>query len=233
MSSLAAPFISVHAAPVRPRSTAWPYAAIVSAVAFGAAGFLLAEGPGTFSDSTTWAPTELVVADLAAATTVKIGAALDMLGLGAAFVFLLGLTRFVSRHAPLRGGLTEAMRWASVALLATGSIGVAIRYVAGGAVPGGIDVAMYTREAAATLAVLADQLTSAAFLPALAVMALVGVASVRERVLPPAVGVFALLLTAASLVMTLALGLPYSSALVFPLFALAVGVAGVLSRKAA
>ena len=69
-------------------------------------------------------------------------------------------------------------------------------------VPGGTDIAMYTRESAATLAVLADQLTSAAFLPLLAVMALVGVAAVRDRVLPRTVGVVALLLTAASLAMT-------------------------------
>jgi hypothetical protein len=32
--------------------------------------------------------------------------------------------------------------------------------------------------------------------------------------------------------MTLGLGLPYSSSLVYPLFALVVGVAGVLTRKA-
>ena len=125
------------------------------------------------------------------------------------------------------------MRWASIAFLATGSLGVMIRYIAGGGVPGGTDVAMYTREAAATLAVLSDQLASAAFLPALAVMALVGVAAVRDRVLARGVGVVALLLTAASLAATLVIGLPYSSSLVYPLFALVVGVAGVLSRKAA
>jgi hypothetical protein len=100
-------------------------------------------------------------------------------------------------------------------------------------VPGGTDIAMYTREATATLAVLADQLTTAAFLPVLAVMALLGVAAVRDRVLAPAVGIAALLLTALSLTMTLALGLPYSSALVYPLFALVVGVAGVLTRRSA
>ena len=92
---------------------------------------------------------------------------------------------------------------------------------------------MYTREAAATLAVLSDQLASAAFLPALAVMALVGVAAVRARVLARGVGVVALLLTAASLAATLAIGLPYSSSLVYPLFALVVGVAGVLTRRTA
>jgi len=222
-----------HAAPARPRRSLWPYAGIVSALASGASGVALVQGPGTFRDSTTWGSTDLVVANLNTALSIRIGAGVALLGLVAAFAFLLGLTRFVARHAPLRGGLIEAMRWASIAFLATGSIGVVIRYIAGGAVPGAGDIPMYTREAAATLAVLADQLTSAAFLPVLAVMALVGVAAVRDRVLAPAVGVVALLLTAASLAMTLVLGLPYSASLVYPLFALVVGVAGVLSRKRA
>jgi hypothetical protein len=233
MPSLAVPASFAHAAPVRPRATAWPYAGIVSALASGVAVSLLTQGPGTFLDSATWASTELVVANLSTAASVRLGAGLDLLGLVAAFVFLLGLTRFVARHAPLRGGLVEAMRWASIAFLGTGALGVAIRYVAAGGVPGGPDVALYTREAAATCAVLADQLTTAAFLPVLAVMALLGVTAVRERVFAPVVGAVALLLTAVSLTMTLVLGLPYSSALVYPLFALLVGVAGVLSRKAA
>jgi len=228
-----APLPSAHAAPVRPRSTAWPYAGIVSALASGVAVSVLTQGPGTFRDATTWASTDSVFANLSTALSVRLGAALDLLGLVAAFVFLLGLARFVSRHAPLRGGLVEAMRWASIAFLATGSIGVAIRYIAGGGVSGGTDVAMYTREAAATLAVLADQLTTAAFLPVLAVMGLLGVAALRDRGVAPAVGAVALLLTAVSLAMTLAQGLPYSSALVYPVFALVVGVAGVLSRKPA
>jgi hypothetical protein len=232
MTSLA-PIPSAHAAPPRPRTTAWPYAGIVSALAAGAAVFVLTQGPGTFRDSTSWASTDLVVANLSTALSVRLGAALDLLGLVAAFVFLLGLARFVSRHAPLRGGLVEAMRWASIAFLATGSLGVAIRYIAGGGVPGGTDVAIYTREAAAALAVLADQLTTAAILPMLAVMGLLGVAALRDRVLPPAVGAVALLLTAVSLGMTLVPGLPRSSALVYPVFALVVGVAGVLTRKAA
>jgi hypothetical protein len=232
MTSLA-PIPSAHAAPVRPRSTAWPYAGIVSALAAGGAVALLTQGPGTFRDSTTWASTDFVVANLNTALSVRLGAALDLLGLVAAYVFLLGLTRFAGRHAPLRGGLVEAMRWASIAFLATGSIGVAIRYIAGGGVPGATDMPMYTREAAATLALLADQLTAAAFLPVLAVMVLLGVAALRARVLGPAVGAVALLLAAASLAMTLVLGLPYSASLVYPVFALVVGVAGVLTRKAA
>jgi hypothetical protein len=233
MTSLAVPHPSAHAAPARPRRTAWPYAGVVSAVASGASGVLLVQGPGTFTDGTTWATTDRVVTNLATASTAKLGAGLGLLALVAAFAFLLGLTRFVARHAPLRGGLVEAMRWASIAFLATGSIGVTIRYVAAGGVSGGIDVAMYTREAAATLAVLADQLSTAAFLPVLVVMALLGVATLRDRVLTPAVGVFALLLTAVSLGMTVVLGLPYSASLAYPLFALVVGIAGLLTRRPA
>lgn len=233
MASLAAPASSAHAAPARPRTTVWPYAGIVSAVASGVAGSMLVQGPGTFRDTGTWAPTDFVVENLSTALSVKIGAGLHLLGLVAAFAFLLGLTRFVGRNAPLRGGTVEAMRWASIAFLATGSIGVMIRYIAAGGVPGGIDTPMYTREATATLAVFADQLATAAFLPVLAVMALLGVAAVRDRVLIPAVGVVALLLAVLSLAATLVLGLPYSSSLAYPVFALVVGVAGVLTRRPA
>ena len=45
MPSLAAPASFAHAAPVRPRATAWPYAAIVSALASGAAVSALTQGP--------------------------------------------------------------------------------------------------------------------------------------------------------------------------------------------
>jgi hypothetical protein len=231
MTSLAAA-IPGHVAPARPRRSVWPYAGIVSALASGASGTLLVQGPGTFRDTATWTSTDLIAANLNSALSIRIGAGVALLGLVAAFAFLLGLTRFVARHAPSRAGLAEAMRWASIAFLATGAIGVMIRYIAGGAVPGAGDVPMYTRGAAATLAVLADQLTTAAFLPVLAMMALVGVAAVRDRVLAPAVGVVALSLTAVSLAMTLLLGLPYSSSLVYPLFALVVGMSGVLIRKA-
>ena len=233
MTTLAAAPAATHAAPARPRRSVWPYAGIVSALASGASGVALVQGPGTFRDTGTWASTDFVVANLTSALSIRVGAGVALLGLVGAFAFLLGLTRFVARHAPLRAGLVEAMRWASIAFLATGSLGVMIRYIAGGGVPGGTDVAMYTREAAATLAVLSDQLASAAFLPVLAVMALVGVAAVRDRVLARGVGVVALLLTAASLAATLAIGLPYSSSLVYPLFALVVGLAGVLARKGA
>jgi len=138
--------------------------------------------------------------------------------------------RFVAAHAPRSA---EPLRWASIALLATGSLGAAIRYIAAGGIPGAMDSAMYTPEASATIAVLADQFASAAYLPALAVMTVVGVAAVRDRVLPVGVGAVTLLLAAASLAATLVLGLPYSSSLVYPLFALVVGVAGLLSRRPA
>ena len=92
-----------------------------------------------------------------------------------------------------------------IALL-TGSLGVAIRYIAAGEMPGAMDSPMYTPEASATIAVLADQLFTASFLPALGVMAVVGVAAVRDRVLPLGVGAVALLLAAASLAATLVLG---------------------------
>jgi hypothetical protein len=233
MTSLAAPVAATHAAPARPRRSLWPYAGIVSALAAGASGAVLVQGSGTFRDTGTWATTDFIVANLTPAPTIRIGAGVALLGLVAAFAFLLGLTRYVARHTSAHSPSVEAMRWASIALLATGSIGVVIRYIAGGGVPGGTDIAMYTRESAATLAVLADQLASAAYLPVLAVMALVGVAAVRDRVLPRTVGVVALLLTAASLAMTLGLGLPYSASLVYPLFALVVGVAGTLTRRAA
>lgn len=234
MTTLAARPVSAHAAPARPRRSLWPYAGVVSALVNGAAGSMLVQGQGTFSGSpTTWRTTDVVVANLNSALSVRIGAGLALVGLVATFAFLVGLTRFVARNAPLRGGLVDAMRWASIVSVATGAIGVMIRYIAGGALPGAMDVAMYTREAAATLAVLADQLSAAAFLPLLAVMAAVGVAAVRDRVLSRTVGVVALVLATLSVGVTLVFGLPYSASLVFPLFALVVGIAGLLTRKPA
>jgi hypothetical protein len=230
MTSTAAPVGSAHVAPVRPRRTVWPYAGIVSALAAGAAGRIMAQGPGTFRGDGGQPTTDFVLANLTPELTVKLGAGLYLLGVAAAFVFLLGLTRHVAVHAPRSA---EPLRWASIALLATGSLGAAIRYIAAGGIPGAMDSPMYTPEASATIAVLADQLSTAAFLPALAVMAVVGLAAVRDRVLPVGVGIVTLLLAAASFVATLVLGLPYSSSLVCPLFALTVGVAGLLSRRSA
>ena len=230
MTSSAVLVAPAHSTPVRPRGTVWPYAGIISALASGAAGMVLSQGPGTFRAEGGQPDTAFILANLTPELPVKIGAGLHLLGVAAAFAFLFGLTRFVGRHAPRSA---EPLRWASIALLATGSSGAAIRYIAAGGIPGAMDSAMYTPEASATVAVLADQLSFAAFLPALAVMAVVGVAAVRDRVLPVAVGAVTLLLAAASLAATLVLGLPYSSGLVYPLFALMVGVAGMLSRRPA
>ncbi len=230
MTSPAAPVVSAHVAPVRPRRTVWPYAGIVSALATGTAGAFLSQGEGTFRATGGQPTTAFVLANLTPEFPVKIGAGLYLLGVVAAFAFLLGLTRFVTAHSPR---FAEPLRWASIALLAMGSLGAAIRYIAAGGIPGAMDSGMYTPEASATLAVLADQLTFAVFLPALAVMAVVGVAAVRDRVLPVGVGAVTLLLAAASLAATLVLGLPYSSGLVYPLFALIVGVTGLLSRRPA
>jgi hypothetical protein len=229
-TSTAAPAVSAHPTPVRPRGTVWPYAAIVSALAAGAAGTLLSQGPGTFRSEGGQPATGFILANLTSELPVKIGAGLHLLGVVAAFAFLLGLTRFVAAHAPRSA---EPLRWASIALLATSSLGAAIRYIAAGGIPGAMDSAMYSPEASATIAVLADQFASAAYLPALAVMTVVGVAAVRDRVLPVGVGAVTLLLAAATLAATLVLGLPYSSSLVYPLFALVVGVAGLLSRRPA
>ncbi|MDN5749956.1 MAG: hypothetical protein L0H64_15810 [Pseudonocardia sp.] len=214
------------------RRTPWPYAALASGLAFGASTMFLAQGEGTFAGGApSPATASFIVENLNSGAVVQLGGTLALVGLAASLVFLLGLTRFHARHAPRREGLVEALRWCSIAFLGTGGIGVVLHYVAAGGVPGGIDEAFYTPEASATIAVLADQLSFAAFLPGLAVMAVVGVLAVRDRVLPLGVGIVALVLAAASTAATVALGLPYSAGLVWPLFALVVGVAGIASRR--
>ncbi|MBW0112281.1 hypothetical protein I4I84_26565, partial [Pseudonocardia sp. KRD-182] len=175
--------------------------------------------------------TGFLLENLAAPATVQLGGTLALVGLAASLVFLLGLTRFHARHSR-REGLVEALRWTSVAFLAAGAVGVLLRYVAASGVPGGTDSAFYTPEAAVTLGVLADQAGFGAFLPGLAVMAVVGILAVRDRVLPLGVGIAALVLAGASTAATVVLGLPYSAGLVWPLFALVVGVAGLASRRA-
>ena len=230
MTSSAVLVAPAHGTPVRPRGTVWPYAGIISALASGAAGMALSQGPGTFRTEGGQPDTAFILANLAPELSVKIGAGLHLLGVAAAFAFLFGLTRFVGKHAPR---FAEPLRWASIAFVAAGALGAAMRYIAAGGIPGAMDSAMYTPEASATIAVLADQFASAAYLPVLAVMAVVGLAAVRDRVLPVAVGAVTLLLTTVSLAATLVLGLPYSSSLVYPLFALMVGVAGLLSRRTA
>jgi hypothetical protein len=74
-------------------------------------------------------------------------------------------------------------------------------------------------------------MSAGTYLPALGVMAVAGVLSLRGGLLPKAVGIVSLVLAGVSLVATLAIGLPYSSSLVFPIFALVAGIA-VLVRRA-
>ncbi|MBW0116878.1 hypothetical protein I4J48_16660, partial [Pseudonocardia sp. KRD-169] len=198
----------------------------------GGSTFFLAQTPESF-DGPPQATTGFLVERLADPGTVQAGGTLALVGLAASLVFLLGLTRFHARHAPRRGGLVEALRWTSIAFLGAGAVGVLLRYVAASGVPGGTDSAFYSPEAAVTLAVLADQAAFGAFLPGLAVMTVVGLLSVRDRVLPLGVGVVALVLAAASTAATVVLGLPYSAGLVWPLFAVVVGVAGLASRRPA
>jgi hypothetical protein len=158
---------------------------------------------------------------------IRIGAGLGLVAVIATTVFTLGLVR----RAGDRGGWAEALRWSSIALLATTAIGVLMRYVAAGGAPGGIDQAFYSTEVSATAAVLADQMSTGAYLPALGVMACAGMLALRGAVLPKAVGIVALVLACVSLAATLGLGLPYSSSLVFPVFALVAGIT-VLVRPA-
>lgn len=214
------------------RRTPWPVAALVSGLAAAGSTFLLAMSPDSFGGPPE--PTTAFLHErLSEPATVQLGATLGLVGLAASLVFLLGLTRFHARHAPHREGLVEALRWTSIAFLGAGAIGVLLRYVAASGVPGGTDSAFYSPEAAVTLSVLADQAGFGAFLPGLAVMTVVGLLAVRDRVLPLGVGVVALVLAAASTAATVVLGLPYSAGLVWPLFAIVVGVAGLLSRRPA
>jgi hypothetical protein len=125
MTTLTAASSSALAVAPRPRRTAWPYAGIVSAIAAALPGSPLVQGPATFLS------TDIMFASLSSALSLTVGAGLALLGLAATFVFLFGLTRFVARHAPLRAGLVEALRWASIAFLAAGSIGVMVRCTPG------------------------------------------------------------------------------------------------------
>lgn len=214
------------------RRTPWPVAALVSGLAAAGSTFFLAQAPGSF-DGPPEPTTAFLLEHLSEPAIVQLGATLGLVGLAASLVFLVGLTRFHARHAPHREGLVEALRWTSIAFLGAGTIGVLLRYVAASGVPGGTDSAFYTPEAAVTLSVLADQAGFGAFLPGLAVMTVVGLLAVRDRVLPRGVGVVALVLAAASTAATVVLGLPYSAGLVWPLFAVVVGVTGLVTRRAA
>lgn len=212
----------------RPRATVWPYAGLLSGAAAFASVPLLSQGPAQFSSSRT-PDTGFVLKNLHDATTIKIGGGLAVISVVAGVLFLVGLGRFVERLVPARATLHAAMKLSAAAFTATASLGVILRYVIAGGASGGIDRNIYTREAVATLSALADQVACAAALPVLMTMAMVGWVAVRDRVLPRAVGVAVLGLTALSTGMTLALGLPYSSYLVYPLFALLVGVSALFS----
>lgn len=195
-------------------------AGILAALATGGSGAFLAQGEDTFVDQQIKSGADLVEA-MNPELVIRAGAGLGLVAVIATTVFTLGLVR----RAGDRGGWAEALRWSSIALLATTAIGVLMRYVAAGGAPGGIDQAFYSTEASATAAVLADQLSTGAYLPALGVMACAGMLALRGAVLPKAVGIAALVLAGASLAATLGLGLPYSSSLVFPVFALVAGIA--------
>jgi hypothetical protein len=220
-----------EAAPRRPRHSLWPYAGIVSALSGYASVLLLAQGQDQFDLDHT-PSTAFVVEHLHHATWIKLGGAAALLSVVAGLVFLLGLGRFVQKLAPARAGLHTALRMSTTAFLATATIGAVMRYIVAGGAHGGIDKNIYTVDSVATLSALGDQLACASYLPALLAMGLVGWVAVRERVLARPVGVIALVLAGGSLAATLVLGLPYSSALVYPVFAALVGLNGILARRA-
>jgi hypothetical protein len=215
----------------RPRTSVWPYAGLLSGTTAGLSTMMLSMGRDTFDPDTI--PTARFIVDhLNSELTMRIGGGLALVSVVSMIAFLVGLVRFAERLAPARESLLSVLRWASIALVGTAFIGVAMHYVAASSHPGSIDQNLYTTDATATVAVLADQLTCAVFLPGLVVMAVVAVLSLRNRVFARPVGAVVLVLAAASTVATLAIGLPYSAGLVFPLFALLIGAAGALSRKA-
>ncbi|SDE76440.1 hypothetical protein [Pseudonocardia oroxyli] len=203
--------------PTRDRATG--AAGIVAALAAGGSGAVLAQGEGTFADQRIKSSAELVEA-MNPELMIRIGGGLGLVAVIATTAFTLGLVR----RAGERGGWAEALRWSSIALLATTSIGVLMRYVAAGGAPGAMDQSLYSTEASATAAVLADQMSTGAYLPALGVMSCAGMLALRGSLLPAPVGIVALVLGTLSLAATLGLGLPYSSSLVFPVFALVAGI---------
>jgi hypothetical protein len=211
------------ATPTRDRLTG--SSGIVAALAAGGSTAFLAQAQGTFDREITSSAD--ILEALNPEPMIRIGAGLGLVAVIATTVFTLGLVR----RAGDRSGWAEALRWSSIALLATTAIGVLMRYVAAGGAPGGIDQAFYSTEVSATAAVLADQMSTGAYLPALGVMACAGMLALRGAVLPKAVGIVALVLACVSLAATLGLGLPYSSSLVFPVFALVAGIT-VLVRPA-
>ncbi|MCE0766236.1 hypothetical protein LWC35_25510 [Pseudonocardia kujensis] len=223
MTTLAAPSTTA-------RTAAWGWAGIVAAVTAGGASAFLAQGPGTFTDREVKSGA-FIASAMNPELLIRLGAGLGLVAVIATTLFTLGLCRRAGEIASARSGWVEALRWSSIALLATTTVGVLMRYVAAGGAPGAMDQSMYTTEASATAAVLADQMSTGTYLPALGVMAVSGVLSLRGALLPKAVGIVALVLAGASFVATLAIGLPYSSALVFPLFALVAGIGALVRRR--
>ncbi|MFR9800927.1 hypothetical protein ACL02T_01330 [Pseudonocardia sp. RS010] len=211
------------------RVTGRGWAGIVAALAAGGSGAILAQGPGTFTNQEIKSGA-FVVENMNPELLIRVGGGLGLVAVAATMIFTLGLTRRAAETAPGRAGWVEALRWSSVALLATTSVGVLMRYVAAGGAPGALDQSMYTTEASATAAVLADQISTGTYLPALGVMVTTGVLSLRGALLPRTVGIVTLVLAGISLVATLAIGLPYSSSLVFPAFALVAGITTLVRR---
>lgn len=224
------------AEPRRPRQSVWPYAGLLTAVAGGASTFFLAVGKGAYDAANDSKADNIeastVLDNLSNHTNQMIGGGLAVVAGLAALVFVIGLARFAGHFAAGRHTLLTALRWSGAALFGTTAIGASFRYIAAGGHPDGIDHKFYTEDAVSTLSILADQVAFAGYLPALVVMGVTGILSLRDRVFPRAVGAVAVVLAAGSTAATLVLGLPYSSGLVFPLFALLIGIAAVASRKA-
>jgi hypothetical protein len=215
----------------RPRHSVWPYAGIVSALSAATSLLFLSQGEKQFDIDHT-PTTRFVLDSMHDATFIKFGGAVGLLSAVAGMFFLLGLGDFVQKLRPGRSTLHAVMRVSASAFVASVAIGVMLRYIVAGGAKGGIDKNLYTSEAVSTLSSLADQLTTASYLPALIAMVAVGWVSVRERILPRVVGVGALLLATASTTATVVLGLPYSSILDYPVFAVLISVTALFSRKA-
>jgi hypothetical protein len=215
----------------RPRHSAWPYAGVVSALSAAGSLLFLSQGNEQFEHKET--PTSKFVLDnLHDATWIKIGGGLGLVSVVAGLIFLLGLGNFMERLRPGRTTVHAAMRAATAAFVASVSIGVMLRYIVAGGADGGIDPNLYTKESVSTLSALADQLTTASYLPALIAMGIVGWVSFRERLLPRPVAAGALLLATGSTTATVVLGLPYSSIMDYPMFALLISITAFFSRKA-
>lgn len=215
----------------RPRHSAWPYAGVVSALSGASSLLFLSQGNEQFDHHDT--PTSKFVLDnMHDATFIKIGGGLGLISAVAGLIFLLGLGNFMERLRPERTTAHAAVKAATAAFVASVSIGVMLRYIVAGGADGGIDPNLYTKESVSTLSALADQLTTASYLPALIAMGIVGWVSFRERLLPRPVAAGAMLLTAGSTTATVVLGLPYSSIMDYPLFALLISITAFFSRKA-